>query len=63
MVIVMGDAAGAEFTPHKQAGSVQPRFYGALIQAHNGPYFFGAQPFHIAKHQGHPIFGGRFSIA
>jgi hypothetical protein len=38
----MGDAAGAQFAPHKQTRSVQSRFYGALIQAHNGPYLFGA---------------------
>ena len=41
VVIVAGDAAGAEFSPHKQACSVQSRFNGALSQAHNGSHFFG----------------------
>jgi hypothetical protein len=53
---MVGDAAGAELTPYKQTCSVQSRFYGALIHAHDGSHFLGAQPFHITEHQGHPIF-------
>src|SRR5438270_5715894 len=56
----MGDAASTELPPYKQTCPVQSGFYGTLIQAHDGSHLFGAQPFHIAEHQGHPIFLGQF---
>lgn len=39
---------------------MQSGLYSAFIQTHNGPYLFGAQPFHISEHQGHPIFLRQF---
>ena len=34
---------------------MQPRFDGPFVEPQNTPHFFGAQSFHVAEHQHHPV--------